>query len=395
MAFELIDSAWDKVIDRAVAAHSSELRVICPFIKRKVAERLLRGKPFKSIRVLTRFHLRDFYEGVSDTEALRLFLESGAQIRGVKNLHAKLYLFDRKKVVVTSANLTDRALLRNHEFGFAADEPKIIKRCHEYFDRLWGRAKTDLTEAKLVEWEEKLTSARTGHTPPPKGKRWPDYGADCGLGADTDASFIPPVFAEAPKAFVKFFGESDNRTGHASPVLYEVERSGCHWACTYPKGKRPRRVEDGAIMFMARLVRAPTDTMIFGRAVGLAHQDGRDDASPPDIELRPWKEKWPHYVRVHHPDFVAGTLANGVSLFELMDALGSNAFEATKRNAAKGSGNTNPRKALMQQAAVELSAEGFAWLNAKLEEAFTKFGKVPAAELSQLDQPSLTVGNPE
>ena len=109
---------------------------------------------------------------------------------------------------------------------------------------------------------------------------------------------------------------------------------------------------------------------------------------------RPWKEKWPHYVRVHHPEFVTGTLENGVSLAELMDSLGSNAFESTKRNAAKGSGNTNPRKALMQQAAVELSAEGFAWLNVNLEDAFAKFGKLPAAELGQLDQPSLSVGNP-
>jgi hypothetical protein len=394
MAFDLIDAAWDKVIDRAVAARSPELRVICPFIKVKVADRLLRGKHLKSIQVLTRFHLGDFYEGVSDTEALRLFLESGAQIRGVKNLHAKLYLFGRKQVVVTSANLTDRGLVRNHEFGFVSDEPKIIDRCHEYFGGLWKRAQPDLTPDKLVEWDEELTSARTGQTASTKGKPWPDHGANCGFGADTPGPFIPPVFAEAPKAFVKFFGESDNRTEHASPVVHEVERSGCHWACTYPKGKRPRRVEDGAIMFMGRLVRAPRDTIIFGRAVGLQHHDGRDDATPPDIERRPWKEKWPHYVRVHHPEFVAGTLENGISLSELMDALGSNAFETTKRNAAEGSGNTNPRKALMQQPAVELSAEGLAWLNAKLEAAFARFGKVPAVELSELDQPSLTVGNP-
>jgi hypothetical protein len=78
MAFELIDTAWDKIIDRAVAARSPELRVICPFIKRKVAERLLRGPRLKSIQVLTRFHLGDFYDGVSDTEALQLVLESGA-----------------------------------------------------------------------------------------------------------------------------------------------------------------------------------------------------------------------------------------------------------------------------------------------------------------------------
>jgi hypothetical protein len=82
-----------------------------------------------------------------------------------------------------------------------------------------------------------------------------------------------------------------------------------------------------------------------------------------------------------------------ISLAQLMNTLGSSAFESTKRNAAEGSGNRDPRKALMQQAAVELSAEGFAWLNANLEDAFAKFGKLPAAELDQLDQPSLLVGN--
>jgi phosphatidylserine/phosphatidylglycerophosphate/cardiolipin synthase-like enzyme len=226
MAFELIDTAWDKIIDRAVAARSPELRVICPFIKRKVAERLLRGPRLKSIQVLTRFHLGDFYDGVSDTEALQLFLESGAQIRGVKNLHAKLYLFGRKQVV-TSANLTERALLHNHEFGFVSDEFKIITSCHEYFDRLWKLAQPDLTAAKLAGWEKHLANARAGQTPSPKGPRWPDHGTNCGFGVDTSAPFIPPVFAEAskgggrnspvPEASTGVSKERCRRTGSGTP----------------------------------------------------------------------------------------------------------------------------------------------------------------------------------
>ena len=45
-----------------------------------------------------------------------------------------------------------------------------------------------------------------------------------------------------------------------------------------------------------------------GRAVGMKHQPGRDDATFADIECRPWKEKWPRYIRVHHAEFVAGTI---------------------------------------------------------------------------------------
>ena len=38
--------------------------------------------------MITRFNLADFAEGVSDIEALRLLLDAGANIRGIRNLHA-------------------------------------------------------------------------------------------------------------------------------------------------------------------------------------------------------------------------------------------------------------------------------------------------------------------
>ena len=68
-------------------------------------------------------------------------------------------------------------------------------------------------------------------------------------------------------------------------------------------------------------------------------------APPEDIARRRWKEKWPRYIRVHHAEFVAGTMANGISLNELMDTLGSDSFASTQRNATRGTGNTDPRRA--------------------------------------------------
>jgi hypothetical protein len=115
--FELIDRNWGTVIDQAVAADHTELRIICPFIKCGTAERLLRAGRPRTILVLTRFNLGDFCDGVSDLSALRLLLESGAQVKGIRNLHAKLYLFGQTRAIVTSANLTDAAMRRNHEFG--------------------------------------------------------------------------------------------------------------------------------------------------------------------------------------------------------------------------------------------------------------------------------------
>jgi hypothetical protein len=70
-----------------------------------------------------------------------------------------------------------------------------------------------------------------------------------------------------------------------------------------------------------------------------------------------------------------------------MDTLGADAFASTRANAAAGYGNTNPRKALRQQAQVRLTPEAAAWVTARLEEAFRVHGTLPAEALDQLDWP--------
>jgi hypothetical protein len=350
-----------------------------------VGRLLKHGRP-GALQVITRFNLGDFCEGVSDIDALWLLLDNGARIRGVRNLHAKLYLFG-VNAIVTSANLTDAALLRNQEFGFVADDAGIVSGCREYFGDLWDRAGQDLLAARLAEWERKVTSYLAGGARPAVATGLGDEGVDVGI------SPWPVVFpawvGDARRSFVKFFGDSHSRADRSKPIFNEVQRSGSHWACTYPKGRRPRKVQDGAVMFMGRLVKEPNDILIYGRAVGMRYEPGRDDATAEDIERRSWKANWPHYARVHHAEFVGGILANGVSLNELMHALRSDAFAVTQRHAAKGTGNTDPRGAYKQQPAVELSLQGMAWLNDRLEAAFGQHGRLTPSALQQLDWPAV------
>ena len=96
-----------------------------------------------------------------------------------------------------------------------------------------------------------------------------------------------------------------------------------------PANRRPRSVKDGSLIYFGRLVRDPHDIRVFGRAIGMAHVPGRDDATQTDILLRPWKETWSRYIRVHDAEFVSGTMENGVSLNELMNVLGKDSFAST------------------------------------------------------------------
>jgi len=138
-------------------------------------------------------------------------------------------------------------------------------------------------------------------------------------------------------------------------------------------------------MFMGYLVSGPPDILVYGRAIARVYEEGRDDASPEDIALRPWLQRWPHLIRVHDAEFVGGTLGNGVSLSELMDELGPYAFGPTAENADRGVGNVDPRKSIRQAAAIRLSEAGTSWLSEELERVFRERGKLPPSNFRDLD----------
>ncbi len=385
----LVDTEWDIELSKALLADASELRIICPFIKAKALHRLLSHQPC-DVQVITRFSLTDIAVGVSDVAALRKLLNVGARIRGVRNLHAKLYLFGSTRVILTSANLTDAALTRNHEFGMVTEDAKIIAACRTYFDGLWQRCGPDLQHHQIDDWDKTLTRYRVLGGRPNRPIGLDDFGADAGI-SDPPPVQVPAVVVDATQAFVKFLGNANNRVPLSCPTIEQIKHEGCHWAVCYPASKRPRAVKDNAVIFIGRLVLDPNDIRVFGRAIGMRHEPGRDDATPDDIARREWKKDWPRYIRVHHAEFVEGTMENGVSLNKLMKTLGSTSFSSTKRNAARGEGNTDPRKAYKQQSAVELSSEGLMWLSEELQAAFDTHGKIPQYTLDKLDWPDLPI----
>ena len=387
--FVLIESDWERELTKALRSSRDHWRWICPFIQGQTVQRLLKAGQPRKLHVITRFKLSDCAGGVHDLRALRLLVEHGAQVRGVRELHTKLYVAGNRQAIITSANLTAGGLGRNLEFGLVAHDRTLVEGCVEYFDRMWAQAGEDLTEARLDKFErevaEYLAGQGVGNPPPEPG----DYGVSIGRPAREQMAAVADTGKGAVEAYVKFQGASYDRFPSNTPTLESIQRSGCHWGVGYPKGKRPG-VKDGALMFISRLTTADgvNDIRIFGRATAQAYRREMDDASAADIELRPWKEKWPHTVRVHHTEFLDATLGESVSFNELMNELQEQAFATTQANAARGIGNINPRRTYMRQAAVRLSPQGVEWLNKKLDAAIARHGLIPQAKLAELDWPA-------
>ncbi len=384
MKSKVVDKNWGVEIEEALRLDASELLIISPFLKLSAVVRLLAYRPH-TIRVLTRFNLCDFAAGVSDISAIRELVDSGAAVRGVRNLHAKLYVFGMSQAFITSANLTVAGLDRNHEFGVATKERELVMACRDYFDTVWKHARKNVEISRLSSWESKICLYQMSGGCIPEFDRRMDEGVDIGL-PESEVDQASLNFVDRPQAFVKFLGQGHDRAPLSNTTLSEVDGSGCHWALPYPKNRRPRSVNDGAVMFISRLV-DDGDIRIYGRAIGLAYVQGRDDATDTDILVRDWKSHWPHYIRVHDAEFVDGTLENGVSLANLMDELGASCFATTARHAAIREGNTNPRLAIRRHPAVELSSAGAAWLTQQLEASFDTYGKISRANLRNLDWP--------
>ena len=262
----LVDAGWGQELTEAIRADSSEVRIICPFIKEDALKRL-RLHRLDDVQVITRFNLSDIANGVSDIEALRMLLKAGASVRGIRNLHAKLYLFGKSRAIITSANLTKAALTWNQEFGLVADDEAVIGACRKYFDELWQRGSSaDLSRDMLNCWAETVTCYRLASGRSRRARELGDFGADAGL--EPRPPVLPFVGADVDQAFVKFLGKSDNRVPISRATIKVIKDEGCHRELAYPAKKCPRSVEDGAVMFISRLT-DEHDIRIFGRAVGM------------------------------------------------------------------------------------------------------------------------------
>lgn len=371
--FRLVSEGWEEVVLGARRGSPDGLRIVCPFIKERAVSRII-DSGAGSAEVITRFDLNCYYDGVSDLEALEALLDAGARVRGKRGLHSKLYLFGGATAIGTSANVTDAGMLRNYEFGFVSDEAEVLAACQTYFDRLWLKSGEDLTRTQLSEWRKVVAAARRkggGGTRP----KLPDYGAK-GPGGPLALAAARKGEEYPNQAFLKFMGTASERAPLDLGIAEMVAESGCAWACTYPTAQRPRQIQDGDKLYMARLT-APDDILIFGYATGWRHRDDEDVATKKEIDERWWKKRYRNYIRVHDGHFIDAELEVGISMREMLNELGADAWRSTQENARAGRGkNTDPFASYLRKPGMQLTDISRAWIDRRLQKMLRTHGEV-------------------
>lgn len=77
--------------------------------------------------LVTRTDIRDFALGSSSLDSLCKLASEGVTIRSLNKLHAKMYIFDDRNALVTSANATHAGMWRNLECGLSTDDRKVVR----------------------------------------------------------------------------------------------------------------------------------------------------------------------------------------------------------------------------------------------------------------------------
>ncbi|MGL6119018.1 MAG: phospholipase D-like domain-containing protein [Fusobacteriaceae bacterium] len=118
------NSSHSKFMD-LVSSSEKEIILCAPYIKLPIVKEILKNrKSDAKMKVITSASIPSFINKASDIEAIKFLLENNITVKNYQGLHAKVYIFDSEKALVTSANLTYNGLNRNFEYGVLISDDK-------------------------------------------------------------------------------------------------------------------------------------------------------------------------------------------------------------------------------------------------------------------------------
>ena len=132
-AMQSVKSPWVATFDQFAGSIKGSAIVAAPYITREPVERLVSklGARRRSVRLelLTNLSSDSAVGGSLDVGALAWLCEKAPNttVRHLRYLHAKAYVADDHLAIVTSSNLTNGGLHRNHELGVAITAPEAVR----------------------------------------------------------------------------------------------------------------------------------------------------------------------------------------------------------------------------------------------------------------------------
>ncbi|MCP1382299.1 phospholipase D-like domain-containing protein [Runella salmonicolor] len=167
----IIKTPWKNEFLDLVSQSQKSIKITSPFIKENICNELLLSKqPTTKLELITSFKLKNIHSGSLDLGAIENVLKNNGSVHSHPQLHSKLYIFDDKKLIITSGNLTNGGLMRNYEYGLLSTETSLIQEAINDFNLLLTSQKTNSVNLKNIKDVRSLLSkiAKTSPAKLPK-----------------------------------------------------------------------------------------------------------------------------------------------------------------------------------------------------------------------------------
>ncbi len=149
---KLLTNPWKNELLELVANSESSIKITSPFVKENVCREIFKVKNADSkIELVTSFKLANVYSGSLDLSALELIISNNGTVKNFPKLHSKIYIFDNKKAVITSGNLTVGGLEKNYEYGIFLDDNSLVSQVCYDFDTLAKNENTGTVKSSDID----------------------------------------------------------------------------------------------------------------------------------------------------------------------------------------------------------------------------------------------------
>jgi hypothetical protein len=153
----IITTPWKNELLELVSNAKKTIKIITPFVKENIVRELLEKKQVQTkIELITTFKFSYFCSGQSDLGAVDKILAINGKVKIHPHLNANIYIFDDKKVIVSSGNLTNRGLLENYQYGIYFDEKLEVEKVISDYNNVAKHEETRVIKKADIEINRKM-----------------------------------------------------------------------------------------------------------------------------------------------------------------------------------------------------------------------------------------------
>ena len=127
-SLEIVTTPTERWLRDSLKTCQSRLLVASPYVNHAFAQVLDEVSSSVKTTLVTKTDLRDFAMGSSKLETLCDLADNGVRILSLSGLHAKVYVLDRHRALITSANATWSGMQSNWECGVAVSQKTAVRR---------------------------------------------------------------------------------------------------------------------------------------------------------------------------------------------------------------------------------------------------------------------------